>query len=276
MNNISQKTCKLVRTIYGWVFTAFTVVVGALFIWQVLDIYIGGTVAGVSSPFSYELVSGRLSKIIAVPFWIWIGAIAVGFIIWEVFPVKERLSPITDARYVLSRLEKRIPAEVDEELKPSLAYVNSQKKTLKIIHGCLLGLVALYVIYVVIYMCIPANFPNVDKTGEMLNLLKNVISVGGVVYAAGCAYVIVYGYSAKRMLPHVKKLTAGVKALQPVTPNKFTQIVTHKYFILGVRIAVACFGVAFVIAGCAVNDFASVKEVFNKAIRICTECIGLG
>ena len=264
------------RQIYGWVFTAFTFVVGALFIWQVLDIYIGGKAEGLSSPFTYAVVSERISKILAVPFWLWIGAIVAGFILWEVFPVKERLAPITDSRYVLKRLEKRIPVEVGEELKPSLEFVNKEKKTLKIIHGCLLGLVAVYVIYVIIYMCIPANFPNVNKTVEMLNLLKNVFSVGVVVYAAGCAYVIVYGYSAKRQLPHVKKLTENVKEPRPVQPNLFNKIVTHKYFLLGVRIAVACFGVAFVIAGCAVNDFASVKEVFNKAIRICTECIGLG
>ena len=276
MKKISPKTSKTVRLVYGWVFTAFTFVVGALFIWQVLDIYLGGQSAGLSSSFSYDIVSERIKKVLAAPFWIWIALIAVGFILWEVFSVEEKLKPITDARYILSRLDKRIPAEVGEELAPSMSFVKNEKRTLKIIHGCLLGLVAAYVIYIIIYMCIPANFPNLDKTREMLNLLKNVYSVALVVFAAGCAYVIVYGYSAKRQLPHVKKLTKGIKEPQPVEPNKFNKIVSHKYFILGVRIAVGCFGVAFVIAGLAVNNFASVMEVFNKAIRICTECIGLG
>lgn len=273
MNKLTPKTCKTVRLIYGWVFTAFTVVVGALFIWQVLDIYISGKAAGLSSSFSYEIVTERLKTILAVPFWIWIATIVIGLIVWEVFPVQEKLPPITDARYVLYRLSKRIPAEVSEDLKSSAAYVKQQKKTLNILHWCLLGLVALYLIYVVVYMCIPSNFPNTDKTGEMLQMAAFILPVAAVIYAAGCAYVIVLNKSAKKMLPHVKKLTAGVKAPQPVQPNKFMQIVTHKYFILGVRVAIACFGVAFVIVGCFSG---SIQEVFNKAIRICTECIGLG
>ena len=273
MKNLSPKTCKTVRLIYGWVFTAFTVVVGALFIWQVLDIYIGGKAAGLSSSFSYEIVHERLKTVLAVPFWIWIAAIIAGLILWEVFPVKEKLTPITDARYVLSRLSKRIPEKVGESLKDSAEYIKRQQKILKLLHWCLLGVVAVYVAYIIAYVCIPSNFPNTDKTGEMLQMALYILPVAAVVYAVGCAYVIIFNKAAKDMLPHVKKLTAGIKAPQPVKPNKFTQIVTHKYFILGVRIALACFGVAFVIAGCFSG---SVQEVFNKAIRICTECIGLG
>ena len=262
------------RLIYGWVFTAFTVVVGALFIWQVLDIYIGGKAAGIDTPFNYEDVMGRLKSVIAVPFWIWIGLIVAGLILWEVFPVKEKLAPVTDARYVMYRLNKRIPAEVGEDLKSSAEYVKQQQKKLKIFHWYLLGVVALYVIYIIVYMSIPSNFPNVDKTTDMLKMAAFVFPVAAVVYAVGCAYVVVLNKSAKNMLPHVKKLTAGVKAPKDVQPNKFTQIVTHKYFILGVRIALACLGVAFVLLGIFYNG--SIKEVFNKAIRICTECIGLG
>ena len=273
MKEFTPKTCKTVRLIYGWVFTALTVVVGILFIWQVLDIYIGGTKAGIDTPFNYDDVASRIKTIISIPFWIWIAAIFAGLIIWEVFPVKEKLTPITDARYILYRLNKRIPAEVGEDLKSSSEYVKKQRKTLKILHWCLLGLAALYVIYVIVFMAIPSNFPNIDKTDEMLNMALCILPVAAVVYAAGCAYVVVFNKSAKKMLPHVKKLTAGIKEPQPVKPNKFIQIVTHKYFLLGVRIAVACVGVAFVIAGCFNG---SVQEVFSKAIRICTECIGLG
>lgn len=265
------------RLVYGWVFTALTIVVGALFIWQVLDIYFGGKAAGLTSVYSYDDVVSRIKTYIAVPFWIWIAFIVAGLILWEVFPVKEKLVPITDERYVMYRLAKRIPAEVSDNLKDSAEYVKKQQKTLKILHCCLLGLVALYVIYIIVYVCIPANFSGISNvanaTHEVINMMAFILPVVAVVYAAGCAYVIYLRKAAKSMLPHIKKLTAGVKAPQPVQPNKFTQIVTHKYFTLGVRIAIACFGVAFVIVGCFSG---SIKEVFDKAIRICTECIGLG
>lgn len=273
MKNISPETCKKVRLIYGWVFTAFTIVIGALFIWQVLDIYLGRP-AGVETPFNYEDVTSRIKSIIAIPFLIWVVAIVAGLILWEVFPVKEKLKPITDERYIMYRLAKRIPAEVSEDLKSSADYVKQQQKTLKILHWSLLGLVAAYVIYIIVFMCIPSNFTeDRNVTPEVIRMAAFILPVAAVVYAAGCAYVIVLNKSAKKMLPHVKKLTAGVKAPKLVQPNKFTQIVTHKYFILGVRIAVACLGVAFIIAGCFNG---SLQVVFFKAINICTECIGLG
>lgn len=273
MKNVSTKTCKIVRLVYGWVFSAFTIVVGALFIWQVLDIYIGGKAQGLTSSFSYELVSNRIRTVLAVPFWIWIATIIIGFVLWQLFPVPEKLSPITDARYIAYRLKKRLPAEVGEDLKSSFEYVKNQQKLIKILHWCLLGVVALYLIYVIAYVSIPSNFPNENKTHEMLNAAKWLLPFAVVVYAAGCAYVIILNNSAKKQLPHLKQLTKGITAPQIEQHNKFYTIVHHKYFILGIRIAVACIGVAFVIAGCFNG---SVREVFYKAIMICTECIGLG
>ncbi|MCH5146791.1 MAG: hypothetical protein J1F61_02150 [Clostridiales bacterium] len=275
MKTISPKTCKMVRLIYGWVFTAFTIIIGALFLWQVLDIYFGGLKAGSLKPYSYDDVVSRIKTYISIPFWIWIAAMIAGLILWEIFSVKEKLTPITDARYVLYRLSKRIPVEVDEGKKGSLNYVKDQQKKLKIFYWTLLGLAALYVIYIVIYVSIPSNFTDTKNvTHEVVTMAAYVLPVAAVVFAVGCVYVYVLGRSANKMLPHVKKLTAGIKAPQPVQPNKFTQIVTHKYFILGVRVAVACLGVAFVLLGIFYNN--SINEVFEKAIRICTECIGLG
>ena len=273
MKNVSAKTCKIVRLVYGWVFSAFTFVVGLLFIWQVLDIYLGGKAQGLESPYSYELVSSRLKSVIAVPFWIWIATIVIGFVLWQLFPMPEKLKPITDERYVAYRLQKRLPSEVGEDLKGSFECVKSQQRLTKILHWCLLGIVALYLIFVIVYVSIPSNFPNKNKTHEMLNAAKWLLPFALAVYAAGCAYVIILKRSAKKMLPHLKQLTKGISTPQAVQTNKFISIIKHKYFKLGVRIAVACIGVAFVIAGCFNG---SVREVFYKAIAICTECIGLG
>ena len=273
MKNVSTKTCKLVRLVYGWVFSAFTFVVGILFIWQVLDIYLGGKAQGLESSFSYGLVSERIRGVLAVPFWMWIAFIVIGFVLWQLFPVPEKPKPVLDARYIAYRLEKRLPAEVGEDLKSSFDYVKSQQKLIKILHWCLIGVVALYLIYVIAFMSIPSNFPNEDKTREMLNAAKWLLPFAVVVYGAGCAYVIFLKYSATKQLPHLKQLTKGITAPQQTQPKKFNTIIHHKYFKLGVQIAVGCIGVAFVIAGCFNG---SVREVFYKAIMICTECIGLG
>ena len=271
MKNISAKTCKIVRLVYGWVFSAYTVILGALFIWQVLDVYLGGKAQGLASSFSYEIVAHRIRTVIAVPFWIWVATIVIGFVLWQIFPVPEKLAPITDERYIAYRLSKRLPAEVGEDLKGSYDFVKKQQKITKIAHLCLLGIAALYLIYIIVYVSIPASFPNKDKTHEMLKMTAFLLPVAAVVFAAGCAYVILLKKSAAKQLPHLKQLTGGQSASE--STNKFISIISHKYFILGVRIAIACFGVAFVIAG-LFNG--SVREVFYKAINICTECIGLG
>lgn len=252
--------------------SVFTVVLGVLFLWQVLGVYFSGRAEGLTNPYTYEKVMVNAAGVLAAPFWIWICLIFVGLILWEIFYVPEKTKGLTDARYVLQRIEKRIPAEVGEELKESLEAVNREKKTVKILHICLCVLTALFVVYVIVYMCIPSNFPNVSKTSDMLRLCAFILPAAAVVLAAGCAFVAYYGYSAKRQLPYVKQLTKGIKEPQ-CKPGKIAAFVQNKNFILGIRIAVACLGVAFVIAGC-LNG--SVQEVLNKAIRICTECIGLG
>lgn len=260
------------RLVFGIVMSVYTVVLAALVLWRVLDIYFTGHAAGLSSPYSYDLLMGRLTGELAAPFWIWIGLIFAGFILWEVFNVPEKRRGISDARYVLQRLQKRIPAEVGDDLKDSLQAVKREQKILKILHICLYALTAVFVAYVIVYMSIPSNFPNVDKTSDMLRMSRYILPVAALVYAAGLAYVIYYGYSARRQLPEVKKLTKGIKEPQTAT-GKFAAFVQSKNFILGIRIAVACFAVAFVVAGCFNGGF---REVLNKAIRICTECIGLG
>ncbi|MDE6442344.1 MAG: thioredoxin [Clostridia bacterium] len=47
----------------------------------------------------------------------------------------------------------------------------------------------------------------------------------------------------------------------------------HKYFLLGVRIAVGVIAVSFIIAGICNGNMSRILE---KAINICMECIGLG
>ena len=273
MKNVSAKTCKIVRLVYGWVFSAFTLIVGILFIWQVLDIYLGGKAQGLESSFSYQLVSERIRGVLAVPFWLWIAFIVIGFVLWQLFPVPEKPKPVLDERYIANRLQKRLPAEVGEDLKGSLQFVQSQQRLMKILHMCLLGVVGAFLIYVIVYMSIPSNFPNEDKTGEMLRMSAFILPVAAIVYGAGCAYVILLKQSAAKQLPHLKELTKGINKPNPVQPGKLNSIIHHKYFKLGLQVAVGCIGVAFVIAGC-LNG--SVREVFFKAIMICTECIGLG
>lgn len=265
-----MKRNKNIRLIYGTLLGVMTVILGALFIWQTLDIYFTGTSSNYEGTYIYsrEDVIRRLTEI-SPAFWIWIVMIIVGFVLWEVFPVKEKRAK-QDVRYSLYRLKKRIPADIDEG-NLSLKYLKREEKILKIL-WLFVGLVCLAgTVYAIVYLSIKSNFSKVDVTHEMLNLVKNVMPWVLAAFVAACAVAVYEGKSAKRQLAYAKDL-AGKQKVEAVHGKLYT-VLHHKYFLLGVRIAVGCLGVALVIAG-IFND--SVHDVLVKAINICTECIGLG
>jgi hypothetical protein len=142
-------------------------------------------------------------------------------------------------------------------------------------------------IWAIVYLATPSHFPKKEVTHEMLAMVKNIMPCVVVCFALMCGVTIYEIYSSKRQLKEVKKLVAykskggeevdvtfakdkcpakGIKA-------KIKNVVNHKYFVLGLRIAIACLGVAFVIAG-IFNE--NMHGILVKAINICTECIGLG
>ncbi len=271
-----EKTNKSVRLYYGIFLGVFTVVVGALFAWQVLDIFFSSSVPVLDrKPFTREVVLAALSKI-DLFFWLWVGAVVVGFVLWEVFPVKEKPRKICpDLQY--ARLIDRLPATSPEGLEKEYSTV---LQTQKLAFGVRIGgyvLTGIAVLTTVIYLCIPSNFNNKAVTLEMLDMAKVVFPVfvaSAVLYGVGAALV---KYGVKNALPSLQKVTKGIK--QPQTKGKITwydravQVFEDKRVVLAIRISLAVIGVALVIWG-SLNGNA--QAVFIKAINICTECIGLG
>lgn len=272
---MKEKTCKSVRLGYGIIFSVYTAVVGALFIWQALTVYNTPPPEGVSAafrPFTREGVIAALSKI-DLFFWLWIAAVIVGFVLWEVFPVKEKPRKVSpDLQY--ARLVKRLPATAGEGLEEEYAAVANARKiifALKVSAWALFGIAA---VYGIVYLCIPANFPKADVTREVINMAAHIFPCIFAGLLVICGAGIYEKFAIKRILPSVKKLARGGKPAQ--NNGKLaavTAVMQNKWVLLGVRIALAVIAVAFIVWG-ALNGNA--RAVFVKAINICTECIGLG
>ena len=278
---MQEKTCKTVRLCYGIALSLMTAVTGALFIWQTLDIYLSGG----SRPFTREIVLERLNRI-APAFWIWV-VMVVGFIIWEVFAVSYKRAPLKDDCYALRRLKKRVPQKVGESGLASLKAVKRGELINLIVKLCAAALCLAGVAYGIAYLATSANFPKTDVNGEMLNMAHLAPCVFAALLIL-CGVTLYLSISAKKQLPHVKQLIASAKADEKngveavyVTGNtavadlygRWKALSNHKYFILGVRIAIAVFAVTFIILG-IVNG--NMRAILIKAINICTECIGLG
>lgn len=269
-----EKTNKSVRLYYGIFLGVFTVVVGALFIWQLLDIFYSSSAPVMERhPFTRERVLAALSKI-DLFFWLWIGFIVVGFVLWEVFPVKERPRKICpDLQY--ARLEPRLPASAPAGLESEYSRI---RQTERLALGVKIGgyaLLGITILVLIIYLCIPSNFPGESVTLEILEMVKVVLPVAvasAILTGIGSAFV---KFGVKKTLPDMQKVTRGIKAdaAQVGWYGKVEQFFEDKRVILAIRIALAVLAVAFIIWG-ALNGNA--RAVFIKAINICTECIGLG
>ncbi len=280
---MQEKTCKTVRLCYGIALSLMTAVTGALFIWQTLDIYLSGG----SRPFTREIVLERLNRI-APAFWIWVVMVAVGFIILEGFAVSYKRAPLKDDCYALRRLKKRVPQKVGESGLASLKAVKRGELINLIVKLCAAALCLAGVAYGIAYLATASNFPKTDVNGEMLNMAAHLAPCVFAALLILCGVTLYLSLSAKKQLPHVKQIIASAKADEKngveavyVTGNtavadlygRWKALSNHKYFILGVRIAIAVFAVTFIILG-IVNG--NMRAILIKAINICTECIGLG
>lgn len=276
---MKEKTCKSVRVSYGIIFAVYTAVVGALFIWQVLAVYKQPAPPGFTGtwhPFSRGSVIAALSKI-DLFFWLWIAGIVVGFVLWEVFPVKLKPRKICpDLQY--ARLKNKLPATAPEGLEGDYAELRKTQKVMFALKVAAWSLFAISVVYTIVYLCIPENFPNRNVTAEILDMVKHVFPCVFAGLLVICGAGIYEKYAVKHILPLAQKLTRGKP--QPKQPSgaaavlgKVNVALDNKWVILGVRIALAVIAVAFIIWG-ALNGNA--RAIFIKAINICTECIGLG
>ena len=271
---MKEKTCRSVRLSYGIIFGVFTAVLGALFIWQVLSLYFSGTAADYTGDvFTRERVVNALSKI-DLFFWLWVAGIVVGFVLWEVFPVKDKARKICPDLQ-LARLDKRMPATAPDGLEAEFSQIAQTKKVVFALKCAAWALFGIACVYGLVYLCIPSNFPNKNVTHEILDMVKHVFPCVFAGLLVVCGAAIYEKFAVKAMLPAMQKVTKGQKP-QIKKMNKLQSalaVLENKWVILGIRIALAVIAVAFIIWG-ALNG--SARTVFIKAINICSECIGLG
>ena len=133
------------------------------------------------------------------------------------------------------------------------------------------------------YLLNPANFPAVsgEYNSEILHgmLLYLVFLSPAIVFEV--IYVILTDASYVReqeMLKEALKLVGRADEAVSVARTRLTVIwefftKNEKPIILGVRIALVGCAIVFVTLG-VLNG--GMSDVLNKAIKICTECIGLG
>lgn len=264
---------KSLRLIYGIFLSAFTVAVGILFIVQSQRIYRSADV----SPYSYEKAVTYLSQI-AVPFFLWVAAVIAGWVLWEIFPAeKEKLKAPYDAARILTRLKRRLPdngAQSDSLKKADLIK--------KIVWGVCIAFCLLAAVMVAVCVWNKDNYTPIgdgfNPTQDMLHMLPKILPWVIVSFLLAAGATVYSDRSAKRETEEVKKLLSASKKA-PAAKNtgdkkiKLPALFSHAYFDYAVKGVILVVGIVFVVAGC-ING--GILDVLEKAINICTECIGLG
>ena len=273
---LNDKIKARIRLIYGIALSAMLFITGILFICSCYAIYKSG-----SSPFTRESI-GEAFSLIAVHVYLTVASVIGGAVISIVMPDEEgKLVGLRAPAVVLKKLAEKVDLKsLDEQNKADIEKERCLRKILTYVNIALAAIVAIAPLF---YLMNPANFPAVS--GEY----NAEISHGMLVYLAFLAplavyevvYVILFDLSCKREAELCKAAikAGGLQAAQdntnacPIRRALAYLKENEGSVILGVRIALVCCAIVFIIAG-TVNG--GMVDVLNKAIKICTECIGLG
>ncbi|MDE6504505.1 MAG: hypothetical protein K2L42_01395 [Clostridia bacterium] len=269
---------KQVRLYYGIFLSAFTCVMGVLFIVQAVSILADG--GWIQGAFTREIVAERLFPI-SIPFYIWIVAVIAGLILSVIFPVKVGSVNKVSERVTQKRLSARLPQGEGEDYNKQIKQIATEKRSRTIVYSVCAALCFASAIACAVYLLTPANYTASSINGAMLNMLINAGPWILVAFAACIGMALYEKFSLLREITVLKALISSNKGNPvikadvsiPAALVKFKKVLASKYTVWSIRGGVAVIAITFIFLG-IFNEGA--RDVLVKAINICTECIGLG
>ena len=269
---------KKIRFIYGIFFTVLTLVVGALFIVQIGSIYRSAP----SSPYSVESISAHFNQI-ALPVWLWVAALVGNIVLSYVFEEEEETPKATVSVEVkLRRLKGRLP---ENAVGMSAIKKKRAGRTAAVI-ACVLfvaAVTALCLFYLLDENYTPIIGAEFFPGGRAL-ADRLVHSIPWIINAFLACVVVTEFFERSQeeeltltKTAIVESAKQGIKAgKQEEKQNLFQKIGAFFDSEKGAnlcRILFAVVGVALVVVGIFNGGM---HDMFQKAINICTQCIGLG
>ena len=241
------------------------VVLAVLLITAVIGLYQEGRAAKAENPlvwiFSREKVAERFRPI-APLFFAAVGVTAAGLIL----DIKEENSgkPVKDAELLRDLAVSRVAA-------PSEAMKREQAKQKKLSLGGW-AVFAACMVPVLLYCINGDHFANGDLEQEFRALVTHILPWIAVGFCALICTAFLREKSVLLETEAAKEQQKAEKAAGVTAPEKAPGKSSENLLRI-LRIAVLCAAVCLIIAG-IFNG--SAKDVLGKAVKICTECVGLG
>lgn len=270
--DMSKETLHRLRRAYGILLSFLLVITGVLLAVSCVQIYKSG-----DSPFTRERVATQFARI-AVPVWITVAAVVMGGIGDLILSLTSRTSgegarKITPMRS-RSALYRRLVASCDLTSAPDVADILTREtKYRRRLSAIALLISAASAAPAVWWVLSPIHFEGEDKTAD---IRVAAIVVLGATAVAMLAWVLVGLLSARsydRATATVKSAVAQKRLIRVAKASEALPNGRKTAALWSVRGVILVVAVAFIILGVANGGMA---DVLGKAIRICTECIGLG
>ena len=255
-----QEKVKRIHLIYGCISAVLIIALGIALILSCLDIYNSGP-----RPYSAEAISLRFRHI-AILVYACILVVVGGIILGLVLPVdNQRPKAKRDAMVAMNKLRARLSVLDDETTK---AVRKEQKLRLGSRIGTA-GIVTLLMIYPAIYFMDSSHFTIVSVNTDIRTAVCIALLPAAVGLALCFVCSLLLSKSIDRETAVYKKALANTKsvAVHSEQANKsHTAMVITRSILLVIAV---CFIIVGILNG-------GMKDVLDKAVAICTECIGLG
>lgn len=264
---MSQEKLRKLHLIYGIALSCIILITGICFMVSCVSIYRSG-----SRPFTYESINAHFMSII-VPVILCIAGIIGGMVI-SFFPLeKPKIKGIIDTGTTLNKMLKRFDASKfsEEEQKA----IKKEEKLRFLTNVFCIDAIIVSLIISLVYALNKNNFPANDINGEMINAMLFIIPCAVISLASIYATIMICNASYVRELSLVKRALQANRqqSAASIQQGISSQNEQNEKILLGARLTILVLAVAFIVIGTFNGGMA---DVLQKAINICTECIGLG
>lgn len=252
---MSTENVKKIHLIYGCITAVLVVIVAICLIVSCVGIYQSG-----DRPFSREVIAQAFRQL-AVPGWLCLVAVVGGIALQVFLPLESpKTKAIRDDQDILNRYSPKFGELTPEDQ----AKVKKEIRLRKNLTAATAVIGVLLAVYPVIYYADVSHFGIADLSGDIVKAILVALIPTAVMFAIVYIAGRMRNASVTRQIGIYK--TAGVK------PGKGESATTNRNLtvIRGVIIAAALLLIALGIF----NE--GYVDVLGKAIKICTECIGLG
>ncbi len=268
---MSEKTVKRIRFISALVMSALAVIAGLLFICSAIAIYQSG-----DQPYTPVSIAEKFRKI-AIP--------AALFVIWAVgggilsiaLPLPEkRIKGEADPAVTLLRISQRVDMHsLPAQLAQGAAHERKKRKLLLI---CTVFLYVISSAAALVYLFLPGSFASDDFNRDILKATLTVSACMALPFAASVVYVFIARKSMQKEIRYLKQALAAQKTSPAPVQNEVSGAAAwfkknSSVMLTAARCSLLLIGAVLVLLG-VFNGGAD--DVLGKAIKICTECIGLG